>query len=185
MRLLTVVVFVLTLNIKLTYSSWAESFPQDSLFNVKFSWIDDQGKAFQLAKDSGRNTVLTMAYSHCKSACPLTVERLRRIDTELKKLGKQADFVVVSLDPANDTPEALAEFKKAHKIDLDNWHLLHGSDEDVRKLSIMIGYSYKRDFETTEIMHSNKILLLGADGRINLTLEGLDSDIQPLVVAAK
>jgi protein SCO1/2 len=159
----------------------AWSLPGKSLYTVPLSWSDDQNKTVTLSTWQGSNVVVIMAYTRCKSACPIAVERLRKLDSSLREKGKQAEFVVVSLDPANDTVESMQHFKAMHKLDGQQWHLLTGPEENVRVLSVLLGINYQRDPKTQEIMHSNKIVLLDKQGEIEFSLEGLASDIAELV----
>ena len=61
---------------------------QGSLYQVKFELKDQDGKVFDLSSLKGSNVVLVMAYTSCKKACPLTMQRLFRIETALKKAKK-------------------------------------------------------------------------------------------------
>lgn len=158
---------------------------QSSLYDVPLSWTDSFGKPTQLSSFAGGNVVLTMAYATCRSTCPLTFKRLEKIEKELTTLGKSAQFVIVSLDTARDTPQALAHFRNAHGIKGANWHLLTGSEPDTRKLSVLLGVSYQKDPQSGEIMHSNKVFLLNSRGSITVTLDGLNAEEAPLVEGAE
>ena len=162
-----------------TKTAWA--YPENSLYNLPLKWKDANGKESALSESAGQPLILTMAYTGCKGACPITVERLRRVEEALAKDGLTARIALVSLDPAHDSPETLAHFKTSHAIDRANWSLLRGSEADTRKLSVLIGFSYKPDPETKEILHSNKLLLLDAQGEIAYSLEGLNADTADLV----
>ena len=99
----------------------------------------------------------------------------------MAKNSKAAEFVLISLDSEHDTVEDLSAFKRSHKLDGPKWHLLVGADDDVRKLAILLGYSYQRTNNIDDqIVHSNKIVLLDRDGVQQFTLEGLNSDIEEL-----
>lgn len=165
-----------TFSILLFSVSEAWSFPEKSLYSVPLTWSDDQGKSVSLSAWQGSEVILIMAYTRCKSACPIAVERLRKIQATLQEQGKRAEFVIVSLDPVNDTVESLHHFKEMHKLDGPYWHLLTGSDENVRTLAVLLGINYQKDPKTKEIMHSNKIILLDKEGEIRESLEGLSSD---------
>ena len=152
-----------------------------SLFNVPFKWTDENGKPFSLAQLKGRPTVVSMIYTQCKSACPLTIQRVQAIEKQFGDDASKVNFLLVTLDPGRDKAVELLNFKKSHDIDRENWHLLTGSDADVRKFSVLIGVSFQKDSATQEILHSNRLIALLPDGSIGYTLEGLASDTTALV----
>lgn len=153
----------------------------ESLYAVPFAWRDQSGKALELSSFKGSPVVLTLAYTKCKTACPLTMQRMKRVAQELQQVSPQTQFVIVSLDPENDTPEALSQFIRQYKLEDPRWHLLSGSEGDLRKLAVLLGYSYQRQGKDDQIAHSNKMFALDAQGRIVKELDGLDSDTAPFV----
>lgn len=160
-----------------------------SLYDIPFDWLDENEREFNLESLKGTPVVVSLAYTKCKTACPLTMQRIKKISEKLTEKGKEAKFIIISLDSENDTSEALSKFKRTYKLPEDNWHLLRGSDQDVRKLAVLIKYSYQRQLqpigpdapsvEEEPIIHSNKIIALDTNGRIAAELEGLGSDIDP------
>ncbi len=158
-------------------------FTAGSLYEIPFNWSDESGGNFKLASLSGSPVILTMAYSRCKTACPFTMQRIKRVATALKERSINANYIIVSLDPKNDTPETLSKFKKTYELEGNNWHLLTGSEGDLRKLSVLVGYSYQQNTDNTEIAHSNKILALDKTGTIVTEIEGLGSDLEPFIKA--
>lgn len=156
--------------------------PQGSIYRVPFEWRDETGQPFALATLEGAPVVMTLAYTRCTSACPLTMQRVKKVAEELTATVPTARFIIVSLDPANDTPETLSQFRGRYGLEGAKWKLLTGSDADVRKLSVLLSYSYQRqDGGSEEISHSNKIVALTPEGRIGAEIEGLSSDIAPFV----
>lgn len=160
-----------------------------SLYDLPLNWTNQSGKEFKLENLRGKPVILTLAYTKCKTACPLTMQRLKKIEQELESKVKDPHFVVISLDPETDTPKKMAEFEKQYKLDGKRWHLLTGSPSDVRRFSVLLSYSYQKVPETSlkenpdkdEIVHSNKILALNENGEIASILEGLSSEIKPFV----
>lgn len=156
---------------------------KSSLYSVPLKWTDESGHKVKLSQWAERFVVITMAYTTCKSSCPLTFKRLKEIESSLEKQGAHAEFVVVSFDPVRDTPTQMAHFKMMHKLEGEHWHLLAGTEDAIRTLSVLLGISYQRDPASGEYVHSNKIALLDTAGAIVVNLEGLASDTQPLVEA--
>ena len=132
---------------------------------------------------AGQYVVITMAYSSCGSACPMTMARLRKFDEVLVKGKKKAEIVIVSLDPERDDPQKLSEYHQKQGNGSSSWHLLTGKEEEIRKMSLLLGISYQRDQKSGEINHSNKVLLLDRQGTIVREVEGLNAELSGLVEA--
>ena len=158
------------------------SFAEESLYTIPLQWQDETGTSIKLSRYEGRFVVLTMIYTTCQSACPLIMKKLRTIQSDLGDF-KEVEFVIVTFDPSVDTPQALLSYKKAQKIDHSNWHFLNGTEENTRKLSLLLDIGYQKNKQTGHFMHDNKILLLDPKGKILVTLDGLDVDSAPLLKA--
>jgi protein SCO1/2 len=154
-----------------------------SLYDLELSWQDQTGQSLSISEWKGSPVILTMAYTRCKSACPITIQRLKTIESGLEKENKRAEFVIVSFDPSRDTSAQLSHFIRMHDLKGRHWHLLTGSEEAVRKLAVALGISYQEDPKTQEFTHSNKIILLDKKGRIAQEVEGLGSNTAPIVSA--
>jgi protein SCO1/2 len=76
-------------------------------------------------------------FTSCARTCPRTVAKLREVDEDLRRRGRTAQFVMVTLDPANDTPARLAEYKTEHGLP-ESWRLLVGGAEETRALAELL-----------------------------------------------
>ena len=177
-----VIVMIAALKIALLFPI-SNGFANDesSIYSAKILWKNDRAENFELSQLKGKDVILTMAYTRCKTACPLTFKRLKEIEARTLSQGKKAAFVVVSFDQVHDTPKELEAFRVRNKLTGDHWYLLNGSEENIRKLSVLLGISYQLDKKTNEYMHSNKIVLLNRAGEVKASLEGLASDVSVLV----
>jgi protein SCO1/2 len=81
-----------------------------------FTLRDQSGRRVRLSALRGKAVVLTFLYTHCPDACPLTAERLRETYERLGPTAQRVAFLAVSVDPAGDTPEAVASFLAAHRL---------------------------------------------------------------------
>ena len=165
--------------------AWALDLSKGSLYSVPFSWKDQRGEELKLSSLAGSPVVLTFAYTRCSTACPMTMQRIKKVASALNKHTPLTHFVIVSLDPANDTPETLAKFMEQYKLSGDTWHLLTGIDADVRKLSVLLNYSYQQQSGDDSIAHSNKIVALTHDGRIGAEVEGLDTELDSFIARVR
>lgn len=78
-----------------------------------FHLNEADGKPVSLADYRGKVVVLFFGYTHCPQICPTTLADLAQV---MRMLGKDADRVqvlFVTLDPARDTRELLAQYPPA------------------------------------------------------------------------
>ncbi len=75
-----------------------------------FRLTDPSGRAVTLADYRGRPVLVFFGYTRCTDFCPLTLDRLSRAVRDLGPRAGGARIVLVTVDPANDTPPALARY---------------------------------------------------------------------------
>jgi len=89
--------------------------PPVSAFDFRLP--DQDGHPVALSDLVGKVVVLTFLYTHCPDVCPLIAEQLRTVREQLGDAAGSAAFVAVSVDPAGDTPAAIREFLKRHRVE--------------------------------------------------------------------
>lgn len=67
---------------------------------------DQHGRAFSLRGERGRVVMLTFLDSRCRTLCPVESRLLARVASSLP-VAARPDVVVVSVDPAGDTPPSI------------------------------------------------------------------------------
>lgn len=75
-----------------------------------FTLRDDANVPWNLAAQRGNSILLAFAYTHCADTCPALVARLERATTMLGPRAKRVQIVIVTVDPARDTPAHMHEF---------------------------------------------------------------------------
>ncbi len=78
-----------------------------------FTLTDHDGKPFTLSQLKGKRTLLFFGYMSCPDICPTTLATLNQVYKKLGTIpGARTDLqvVFVSVDPARDRPEKLAEY---------------------------------------------------------------------------
>ena len=90
-------------------SPWGKDyFPNVSL-------TTETGKKVKFYDDvlKGKVLVVNFMFTKCGDVCPLDTAQLKKVSEILgDKMGKSVFFYSISVDPKNDTPAALTEFKK-------------------------------------------------------------------------
>ena len=77
-----------------------------------FSLVDHRGEPFTAEDLEGQWTLMFFGFTYCPDICPTTMAFLSRFTAELEGLPEHEDtrVVMVSVDPARDTTERLAEY---------------------------------------------------------------------------
>ncbi|HQW43713.1 MAG: SCO family protein [Saprospiraceae bacterium] len=158
-----------------------ENIPAESIFQLKDSFQTQENTPFTLSFLKGTPTVVGMIFTHCTYACPRLTADIKNIADSLK--GQKVNFVLVSFDTKRDNPTRLKLF--AHEMGLNtNWILLHGSEETVRTLSVLLHVQYEEDAEGN-FSHSNLISVLDKYGVLQYQKEGLEADHSETITTIK
>jgi len=156
-----------------------------SLYLLESQWTSDVGRTVRLNVLRGRPQVVALFFTHCEYACPIVVEDMKRIERALPdELRDQVDFLLISLDPDRDTPEALREFRQRRQLATAQWTLLRGLEDDVRELAALLGVNFRKD-ERGQYAHANVITLLNAEGEVVHQQPGLNQSPQFILDALR
>ena len=104
--LITVAAIVYTTN-KPTFKG-AVITPPWSAPEIKLT--DHNGQPFMMSNQRGKVVLLFFGYTNCPDECPLTMAHLKLVLESLGNQAKDVQVVMVSTDPARDTPQALKDF---------------------------------------------------------------------------
>lgn len=148
--------------------------PDQSIFMLKDTFVSQQKKSMVLSDLQGKPTVLAMIFTHCDYACPRITADIKNLEEKLKNEAGKINFVLVSFDSDRDTAEQLLRFAKDLQLD-KNWTLLHGDDEAVRTLSVLLNIQFEKN-SSGNFSHSNIISVLGKDGMLVYQKEGLEAN---------
>ena len=146
-----------------------------SFYTLPYSFTNDRAQTVHLSEWRGKPLILTMEYSNCRFMCTTTASKLKAIQAAADQKKLQIDFIVISLDPKNDTPKAWQQYRISRGVDRSNWHLLTGTDDTTKKIAALIGIKYW--YMDDHILHDFKIVRLNAAGEIEK--ESVDYDDEP------
>lgn len=149
-----------------------------SIYLVDDPWTNQHGDSLRLSSLKDHNVVITMIYTACQSACPRLVADMQALKSQIDQPNTK--FVLVSIDPENDSTHTLNEFAQKHELNGDDWILLSGTDESTRTLSNVLDVKYRR-ISPLDFSHSNIITLLDKNGVIVEQIEGLGADQSPII----
>jgi len=132
-----------------------------------FNLTNQRSEPYGTAQLEGRPWVADFIFTKCTGQCPLLTREMAHLQTELRERGwDDVTLVSISVDPANDTPEALAAYAKKQGAKQDGWQFLTGTREAIWSLSVdgfKLPVAEAEDTASGPILHSDRFVL--ADGR--------------------
>ena len=144
-----------------------------SIYNLPSKWTNQDGKDIEMKDMKGKVLAMVMIYTSCKSACPRLVADMRTIEERLpENIKDNVKLVLVSIDPAVDTPERLKSFSIENKMDGDQWEFLRSTEENTREFAAVLAVNYKK-ISPIDFSHSNIISIFNANGELAYQQEGL------------
>lgn len=75
-----------------------------------FELVDQAGERRRDSDFRGRYMLVFFGYAQCDSICPVGLKRMTEAVDLLGDRGEQVQPILITVDPENDTPEALADY---------------------------------------------------------------------------
>lgn len=151
-----------------------EEFNDLSIFNITSEWTTQYNEKIEFKDLQGSTLAVVMVYTACQTACPRLASDMRNIQQEVAKEGKKnVKYILVSIDPENDTPERLTQFGKDYQLEGDQWLFLRGTEETVREFANVVAVKYKQ-ISPIDFSHSNIITVFDKEGVMQHQQEGLN-----------
>jgi protein SCO1 len=151
-----------------------------SIYQLESVWKTEAGNKIILGDMKGKKQIMAMVFANCTYACPLIVNDMKKIETKINR--NDVSFLLISIDPKRDTPEALTQYAKNNKLDLKRWHLLTGDENGISELAAVLGFKYKKETDGS-FSHSNIINVLDENGEVAYQHFGLNQDVQDVIEA--
>jgi|TARA_R100000789_G_scaffold11263_1_gene15254 protein SCO1/2 len=151
--------------------------------------VDEQGLSFTSDALRDRWFLLFFGFTACPDICPTTLSDMRRLLNQLPPTVRdQLQVILVSADPARDTPEALRTYLSYYRAGLKG---LTGEMPELQKLSKGLGLPFVATTDATvadySVSHSRNLAIVGPNGtlrghiRAPLKLEGLSKALPQLI----
>jgi protein SCO1/2 len=92
--------------------------------------VRDDGKPVSLREelDDGRPVYVDFIYTTCTAICPVTSATFEALQERLGSARAKVHMMSISIDPEEDTPRRLAEFRKKYQAG-PQWHHYTGTVE--------------------------------------------------------
>lgn len=133
-----------------------------------FELVDHRGASFRPAQLADGWTLWFFGFTNCPDVCPMTLVTLDLVDSALAAAGAtRPQVLMMSVDPARDTPERLAEYVPYFNPGFVG---VTGSMAEVRQLTerlgIIVQYTAGEGDDYT-VDHSSQLMLTGPDGLVH------------------
>lgn len=145
-----------------------------------FVLTNQAGEQVSLALLRGKVLLVDFVYTRCPGPCPVQTARHVELQRGLSpELRESTRFVSVSLDPLNDTPEAMRRYAEARGADLSHWDFLTGPEQELADVVRRFGVGSLRK-PNGEIEHMTVTFLVDREGRIAERYVGLDHEAEAM-----
>jgi len=114
----------------------------------------------------GRVTLVNFIFTSCPTVCPLLTQKMKEITKEVSNPSIQ--FLSISVDPENDSPEGLKKYGDKFGVDWSRWNFVTGPLEKISEV-VVKGFKvvFIRDTkDILEITHGEHFVLVDKQGTI-------------------
>lgn len=130
-----------------------------------FELTDQNSKKITNKDMLGKVYLVEFFFSKCPTICPVMNRNTRAIEDEIS--SPDFGIISISIDPENDTPEALKEHARSVGAKSPNWHFLTGDRGYIGKLADQFNiYVGDKEDESESLNHSGMIALVDQEGNI-------------------
>ena len=151
-----------------------------------FSLTDQTDSTVTLADLKGGVWVADFIFTNCGGTCPMMTDKMRQLQRDLPV---EIRMVSITVDPARDTPKALAAYAAEHGATRDRWLFLTGDQQALYDLCVK---GFKLPLDSTggtaaePIAHSTRFVLVDKEGAIRGYYGGTEEeDVKRLAADAK
>jgi protein SCO1/2/putative membrane protein len=136
-----------------------------------FRLTERSGRTVGDADLAGRVWVASFIFTNCPLSCPRITSVMKGLQAKFARNGVQ--LVSISVDPARDTPEALADYARKFGASTDRWWFLTGPKDDLARLitgGFKLGLASSSEDEqragAEPITHSDRLALVDRENRV-------------------
>jgi len=126
------------------------------------------GKAYSLAPKPGNIRLVELIYTRCPDVCPTTTLQMVQLQKRLKEanlMGNGVEFLTVTIDPQNDTPDVLQKYAKQLGIDAQGWTILRGDERSIETVARSLGFVMSKSADGF-FAHSSSTYLVNANNEV-------------------
>lgn len=148
-----------------------------------FSLVSSSGQPLSQTNLAGDIWIADFVFTHCPGLCPLLSAQMAKLQSALARQGLTARLVSFSVDPANDTPEALRAYAERFHADASHWLFVTGERNAMHSLigdGFHLALAERSPSENTDgeglITHSDRFVLVDRDLQIRGYYHGTEEE---------
>ncbi|KMJ58202.1 cysteine ABC transporter ATP-binding protein [Bacillus sp. LL01] len=145
--------------------------------------INQDDQPFSTSDTDGEFWLANFIFTNCDTVCPPMTANMARVQREMKESGVEVPIVSFSIDPENDSPDALKEYGDLYKADYTHWDFVTGYDQETierfANVSFMVPAS--KEEGSDQYMHSTSIFLVDKEGYVRESYSGLDVPLEDIM----
>jgi protein SCO1/2 len=150
--------------------------------------IDDAGQPIDLTAYRGDLVVVFFGYTHCPDVCPTTLANVDRALDEMGSDAARVHLLMVSVDPARDTPQQMADYLGAFD---PTFRGATGDLDAVERVAATYGVFFARgedlDGGGYAVDHTASLMAIDTEGHLRIVwptdvrADALASDLRELL----
>lgn len=139
----------------------------------------------RLADYRGKPLLLSFVYTGCFQVCPAATQFLNRAVNEAQRALGRDEFNVVTIgfNLPFDTPVAMREFRKRHRVGAANWAFLAGDAATISRLASDVGFQWVPS--ATGFDHVTQLSVIDGRGRLVRQVYGESFELPMLIAPLK
>lgn len=148
-----------------------------------FTLTERDGSQVARADLLGREWVADFVFTRCALYCPRLTARMKELRA---KVPADVRFVSFSVDPGHDTPEVLSAYAAKWGIAGRDWLFLTGTKAEIWTLvekGFLLPVADAPEVEAAPILHSNRFVVVDAEGRMRSAVEAFEPGALERIVA--
>jgi cytochrome oxidase Cu insertion factor (SCO1/SenC/PrrC family) len=145
----------------------------DRLPDARF--VDQNGRIVHLGQWTGKTTLLSFVYTRCPllNVCPAVSGKFAYLQRQIDP--QKTHLIIVTLDPAFDSPSVLARYGEKYGSDALRWSLVTGEQSVVKRLLDRLQIAPLQD-SPGNIIHEEALVIAGPSGTIRQVIPTPDWD---------
>ena len=159
----------------------AASWPRLGLEAPPLELVAQDGIEHSISALRGRPVIVTFAYAHCETVCPVIVRDVMSAQAALATSRVKPAVMIVTLDPWRDTPSRLPAIARDWQLTSGDAWVLGGDPARVEAVLTSWNVARSRDERTGEVTHPSLVFVVDAQGKIAFATTGSAEMIAALV----
>jgi cytochrome oxidase Cu insertion factor (SCO1/SenC/PrrC family) len=157
------------------------SYPRLGLPMPALGLVTQNGERFSVTQAAGRPMLVTFAYAHCTTVCPVVVKQALEAQRMLRGTPAEPAVLIITLDPWRDTPARLPSMAKAWQLPAAGAWIMSGAVDEVENVLTQWQVPRTRDESTGDVTHPSMVYVVDRDRRIAFASTGGSENLAALL----